>query len=143
VGCRAGVDVVMGINSSIAPVGNRTSFVQLIHCQYHGFVYCLFGYFRILYQLQKLCGLDDRGSRVRFPGRLGIFLFTTASSTALGPNQPPIQWVPGAVSLGVKLTTHLHLVPRSKNEWSYTSTPQYTFMAWCSVKVQGQLYLCL
>jgi hypothetical protein len=23
----------------------------------------------------------------------------------------------------VKLTTHLHLVPRSKNEWSYTSTP--------------------
>jgi hypothetical protein len=24
---------------------------------------------------------------------------------------------------GVKLTTHLHLVPRSKNAWSYTSTP--------------------
>jgi hypothetical protein len=24
---------------------------------------------------------------------------------------------------GVKLTTHLHLMPRSKNEWSYTSTP--------------------
>jgi hypothetical protein len=23
---------------------------------------------------------------------------------------------------GVKLTTHLHLVPKSKNEWSYTST---------------------
>jgi hypothetical protein len=23
----------------------------------------------------------------------------------------------------VKLTTHLHLVPRSKNAWSYTSTP--------------------
>jgi hypothetical protein len=23
----------------------------------------------------------------------------------------------------MKLTTHLHLVPRSKNEWSYTSTP--------------------
>jgi hypothetical protein len=23
----------------------------------------------------------------------------------------------------VKLTTHLHLVPRSKNEWSYTFTP--------------------
>jgi hypothetical protein len=46
----------------------------------------------------------------------------------LGPTQPPIQWVPGALSLGtescrgVKLTTHLHLVPRSKNEWSYMST---------------------
>jgi hypothetical protein len=34
----------------------------------------------------------------------------------------------------VKLTTHLHLVPRSKNAWSYTSTPQYAFIAWCLVK---------
>jgi hypothetical protein len=25
-------------------------------------------------------------------------------------------------------------MPRSKNAWSYTSTPQYFFMAWCSVK---------
>jgi hypothetical protein len=31
---------------------------------------------------------------------LGIFLFTTASRTALGPTQPPIQWVLGALSLG-------------------------------------------
>jgi hypothetical protein len=35
-------------------------------------------------------GLDDRGSRVRFRRRLGIFLFTTVSRTALGPTQPPI-----------------------------------------------------
>jgi hypothetical protein len=33
---------------------------------------------------------------------LGIFLFTTASRTVLGPTQPPIQWAPVAVSLGVK-----------------------------------------
>jgi hypothetical protein len=33
---------------------------------------------------------------------LGIFLFTTASGTALGPTRPPIQWVLGALSLGVK-----------------------------------------
>jgi hypothetical protein len=32
---------------------------------------------------------------------LGIFL-TTASRSALGPTQPPIQWVLGALSLGVK-----------------------------------------
>jgi hypothetical protein len=25
-------------------------------------------------------------------------------------------------------------VPRSKNAWSYTSTPHYAFVAWCSVK---------
>jgi hypothetical protein len=35
-------------------------------------------------------------------------------------------------------------VPRSKNEWNSTSTPQYAFMAWCSVKKKAQgLYLKL
>jgi hypothetical protein len=47
-------------------------------------------------------GLDDRGSRVDSRRGLGIFLFTTASRTALGPTQSPIQWVLGALSLGVK-----------------------------------------
>jgi hypothetical protein len=37
---------------------------------------------------------------------LGIFLFTIASRPALGPTQPPIQWVPGALSLGVKRPGH-------------------------------------
>jgi hypothetical protein len=43
-------------------------------------------------------GLDDRGSTFQwFNSRqgLGIFLFTTASSPALGPTQPVIQWVWG------------------------------------------------
>jgi hypothetical protein len=33
---------------------------------------------------------------------LGIFFFNTASRTVLGPTQPPIQWVRGALYLGVK-----------------------------------------
>jgi hypothetical protein len=33
---------------------------------------------------------------------LGIFLLTTASRMALGTPQPLIQWVTGALSLGVK-----------------------------------------
>jgi hypothetical protein len=33
---------------------------------------------------------------------LGIFLSNTASRTALGLTQPPIQWVPGDLSLVVK-----------------------------------------
>jgi hypothetical protein len=38
--------------------------------------------------------------RFESPQGLGIFLFTTASRPALGPIQPPIQRVPGALSLG-------------------------------------------
>jgi len=44
--------------------------------------------------------------------------------------QPPTQWVPGALSLGLKLlgreadhSPPVPLVPKSKNAWSYTSTP--------------------
>jgi hypothetical protein len=43
--------------------------------------------------------LDGRGS---IPGRETIFLFSIASRPALGPIQPPIQWVPGAISPEVK-----------------------------------------
>jgi hypothetical protein len=58
---------------------------------------------------------------------------------ALGPTQPPIQWVPGDLSLGVKRPGHeTDHSPRSsaevKNAWRYTSTPQYAFMAWCLAK---------
>jgi hypothetical protein len=45
-------------------------------------------------------GLDKRGF-VSCQG-LGIFLFTSASNPALGPTQPPVQWISGALSLGVK-----------------------------------------
>jgi hypothetical protein len=37
---------------------------------------------------------------------LGIFRFTTASRTTLRPTHPPIQWVTGALSLGVKRPGH-------------------------------------
>jgi len=43
----------------------------------------------------------------------------------------------------VKLTIHLHLVPRSKNEWSDTSTPQYAFTAWCIVKYRDNFTFTL
>jgi hypothetical protein len=58
---------------------------------------------------------------------LGICLFTSVSGTALGAIQPPIQWVPGALSLGVMRPGREddHSPPSSaevKNAWSYTST---------------------
>jgi len=59
------------------------------------------------------------------------------SRPAMGPTQPPVQWVPGVLSPGVKrgrrvtLTTHPHLVPRSRISRSYTPLPPSTSMA-CS-----------
>jgi hypothetical protein len=75
--------------------------------------------------------------------------FTIASRTALEPTQPPIQWVPVVISLGIKR-------PRPRADKSppssakakecgvlYLHYPQYDFMAWSSVTAQGQLYCTL
>jgi hypothetical protein len=91
--------------------------------------------------------LDHRLHDRRFESRqgLGIFLFTTASRPALEPIQLLIQWVTGALSLGVKWpgceVDHLHLVPRSRMRGTIPPLSQYAFRAWCSLKAQGQLYL--
>jgi len=52
--------------------------------------------------------------------------FPHLSRPALGSTQPPVQWVTvlyqGSTGRGVALTTHPHLAPRLKKEYSYTST---------------------
>jgi hypothetical protein len=100
---------------------------------------------RLLYYSFALTGIAHWYSAGLRAVRLGV-LFTTRSRPALGPTQPPIQWVLGALSLGikrpgVKLTTHLHLVLRSRMPGAVPPLPQYAIMTWCSVKTQGQLYL--
>jgi hypothetical protein len=73
-------------------------------------------------------GLDDWAIKVRSPAGARIFPLSSVSRPALGPTQPPVQWVPGVFSLGVKrgrgvmLTTHPHLVPRSRMSRIYTSS---------------------
>jgi hypothetical protein len=74
-----------------------------------------------------LAGFDPRQ-------RQRIFPLTSMSRPALGPTQPPGQWVPvvlaeGKARRGVTLTTHSHLVPRSRMSRSYTSSPPSASMA--------------
>jgi hypothetical protein len=99
----------------------KVTFAVNFHCRY---------LFHLRAGIAQWCrelgyGLNDR----RFESRqgLGIFLFTTASRPALGPIYPPIQWVPEALSLGVKRpgrkADHSHPSTADvTNTWSYTST---------------------
>jgi hypothetical protein len=74
-----------------------------------------------------------RRSRSSSPGGGKNFHFSMSSRPALGSTQPPIQWVPGAPSLGVKRQGREagHSPPTSAEVnkiWIYTSTPPYAFM---------------
>jgi len=98
--------------------------------------------------------------------RLGNFLFTTTSRSALGLTQAPIQWVAGTLSLEVKrqvgeadhslpsskvkvklslcLTKHQAMKTYCRGQRMCGAVPpfhQYAFMLRCSVKARGQIYL--
>jgi hypothetical protein len=72
----------------------------------------------------------------------------TASRPVLWPIQPPIQWVPGALSLAVQQPGYEadHSPPSSaevKNAWSYISIPRSSSMAWCLIKHRDNLTFTL
>jgi hypothetical protein len=46
--------------------------------------------------------MDNRGIAFRFPAGATGFLSSTVSRLALGPTQPPTQWIPGFLSPRVK-----------------------------------------
>jgi hypothetical protein len=64
-------------------------------------------------------GLDYRAIGFDLWQGKRVFPVTSVSRPALEPTQPPVQWIPGVLSPGVKrgrgvtLTTHPHLMPRS------------------------------
>jgi hypothetical protein len=62
------------------------------------------------------------------------FVLSTSFRQALGPTQPPIQYVPGALSPEIKRpgleADHSPLTSAEVMKmWIYTSTPPYVFMA--------------
>jgi hypothetical protein len=78
-------------------------------------------------------GLDNRAIQMQSPAEAkDFFPLASVSRPALGPTQPPIQWVLGVLfpgvkcSQGVTLITHPHLVPRSWMSRSYASSPPCT-----------------
>jgi hypothetical protein len=76
---------------------------------------------------------------------VGIFLFTTVSRPALEPTQLASKGARGLyLVVRPPMSEADHSPPSSveiKNAWSYTSTPQYLFVACCLVNVFMAWYL--
>jgi hypothetical protein len=76
----------------------------------------------------------------------GFFPLASVSWPALRLTQLPVQWVSGLLPPGLKrgrgvtLTTHPHIVPRSRMSRSYISSPPSAFMA-CSGTALALFYL--
>jgi hypothetical protein len=81
------------------------------------------------------------------PDRVNHFLFSTESRPALGPTQPPIQWVPSALPSVVKRLGRKsdHSSPTSaEGDITYEYTPPYILTVYCFISYsQGKLYLHL
>jgi hypothetical protein len=80
---------------------------------------------------------DDRGSSPG--GGWGFFRSTPCPNRLWGSPNLLSNWYQGLFpwewnGRDVKLTAHLHLVPRSGNAWSVSPLPRYIFIAWCLVK---------
>jgi hypothetical protein len=69
-----------------------------------------------------------------------------SAQTDVGPTQPHVLWVPGALSPGRKWPEHEadHSLPSStenKNSLSFTTNPPYAFIAWNFIKHRDKFTL--
>jgi hypothetical protein len=77
-------------------------------------------------------GTEDRGVGVQVPVVSRIFFSPHRPDRPWGSTQPPIQWVPGALSPGVKrpgreADQSLKARVEVKEMWIYASSPTYAF----------------
>jgi hypothetical protein len=89
----------------------------------------------------KSNGLDDRMIGVRFPAGAANFSLRRHIQSGSGTHLASYPMGTGGSFPGGKAATDLHIVLRSKNAWSYTSTPQNVFRAWCLVKHRDFTFL--
>jgi len=89
--------------------------------------------------LNMCCGHNEAGTVTRLgAGRTGgyvphrdkLFLFSETFKLALGSIQHPIQWVPRVLSLGLQITTHLHLLLRLSMSGAILPLSLRAFIAW-------------
>jgi hypothetical protein len=82
--------------------------------------------------------MNDRRMGDWLPVGGEIFIVFRASRTAVGPTQPALKWVPGAISLPVKgLECEAHHSPSSGevlNVWSHNSIVAYVLMVSSFIK---------
>jgi hypothetical protein len=79
--------------------------------------------------------VEHRGFGVRVPVRSRIFSSPSRPDRLGGPPNILSNAYRRWISWGVKLTTSLQLLPRSRTQkmWIYTSTPPHAFMAYCLI----------
>jgi len=96
----------------------------------------------LIYSTMNMEAADSSGwiILVLLPGSGKIFPFSKMSRPALGPTQPPIQWVPripsvgggGGKAVGAWGDHSLSSSAEVKNWWSYTSTHLVCLCGMCS-----------
>jgi len=90
---------------------------------------------------------DDRGIRVP----IGAGSYSLLHRLQAGSGTHSASYPVGTIRIffleqsgrGVRLTTHLHPVPRPRMRGAILPLNQHAFMAWYLIKAQGQIYLCL
>jgi hypothetical protein len=91
-------------------------------------------------------GLRAGRSGVRVPAGAGNFTLLHRLQTGSGAHTASYSVgttnsFPGVKRPGREATTHLHLVPMSRMCGATPPIPKYAFMACCSIRAQGQIYL--
>ena len=64
-----------------------------------------------------------------------FFIFSETFKLALGPTQHLIQWVPRVLSVGIKITTHLHVLVRLRMSGAIPPLSLRAFIAWTGTAI--------